>query len=89
MNIAVLVSGSGTNLQAVIDAVKSGYIKARIALVLSDNKEAHALERAKKAGIETLFLDPKTAGSKEDYDKKVLEILKTARSLWESVVEVN
>ena len=76
MNIAVFVSGSGTNLQAIIDAVKSGYIKAKIALVLSDNKEAYALERAKKAEIETLFLDPKVFNSKIDFDKEIIKNLK-------------
>ena len=76
MNIAVFVSGNGTNLQAIIDAVKSGRIKAKIALVLSDNKQAYALERAKKAEIETLFLDPRAAGSKEDFDRKIIENLK-------------
>lgn len=76
MNIAVLVSGSGTNLQAIIDAVKSGYIKAKIALVLSDVKEAHALQWAKKAGVETLFLDPKSFNSKADFDKEVVKKLK-------------
>lgn len=76
MNIAIFVSGSGTNLQAIIDAVKSGYIKAEIAIVVSDNKEAYALERAKKAGIETLFLDPKAFKSKEDFDKEIIKNLK-------------
>ena len=76
MNIAVLVSGNGTNLQAIIDAVKSGYIKAKIALVLSDNKQAHALERAKKAGIEAFFVDPKAYKSKEDFDKEIIKNLK-------------
>ena len=77
MNIAVLCSGNGTNLQAIIDAVKSGYIKARIALVVSDKKEAHALERAKAAGIETLYLDPKNYKSREDYDKEIIKHFKT------------
>jgi phosphoribosylglycinamide formyltransferase-1 len=75
VNIAVLVSGSGTNLEAIIDAVKSGYIKAKIAIVVSDNKEAYALERAKKAGIETLFLDPRAFKSKEDFDKEIIKNL--------------
>ncbi len=76
MNIAVLLSGSGTNLQAIIDAVKSGYIKAKISLVLSDNKDAYALERAKKAGIERLFLDPKAFSSKQNFDKEIIKNLK-------------
>ena len=76
MNIAILCSGSGTNLQAIIDNVKSGSIPARIALVLSDKKDAYALERAKKCGIETVVLDPKDYGSREDFDKAVAKNLK-------------
>lgn len=76
MSIAVFVSGSGTNLQAIIDAVNSGYIKAQIALVVSDNRNAYALERAKNAKIETLFMDPRIFKSKEDYDKAIMKYLK-------------
>ncbi|MBN1526144.1 MAG: phosphoribosylglycinamide formyltransferase [Candidatus Omnitrophica bacterium] len=76
MNIAVLCSGNGSNLQAIIDAVESGYIKSRIALVVSDNKNAFALERAKKAGIETLILNPKDFKSREDFDKEIVRELK-------------
>ncbi|MCX5679522.1 MAG: phosphoribosylglycinamide formyltransferase [Candidatus Omnitrophica bacterium] len=75
MNIAVLCSGSGTNLQVIIDKVASGYIPARIALVVSDRANAFALERAKKAGIETLVLDKKDFKSREDFDKKLMESL--------------
>lgn len=76
MNIAVLVSGSGTNLQAIIDAVKSGYIPAKIALVLSDKKDAFALERARKAGIDTIVLDKKDFKTREDFDKEIIKNLK-------------
>lgn len=76
MNIAILCSGSGTNLQAIIDNVKSGYIPAKIAFVLSDNKDAFALERAKKAGIETLILNPKGYKTREDFDKEIIINLK-------------
>jgi phosphoribosylglycinamide formyltransferase 1 len=76
MNIAVLCSGSGTNLQAIIDSVKSGYINADIALVASDNKNAFALTRAKAAGIETLILDPKDFNGREDFDKELVKHLK-------------
>jgi phosphoribosylglycinamide formyltransferase-1 len=76
MNIAVLCSGSGTNLQAIIDSVKNGSIKAKIALVLSDRKDAFALERAKKAGIETVVLDSKGYKTREDFDKEVVKNLK-------------
>jgi len=76
MNIAVFVSGSGTNLQAIVDMVKRGYIKAKIALVVSDNKEAYALNRAQKAGIETLVLDPEDFKSREEFDKEIIRNLK-------------
>lgn len=77
MNIAVLCSGNGTNLQAIIDAVKSGYIPAKIALVLSDKADAFALERAKKAGIETIALNAGDFKSREDFDKEVVKNLKS------------
>ena len=76
MNIAVLCSGSGTNLQAIIDAVKSGYIPAKITLVISDNKDAFALERAKKCGIETLILDKKDFKTREEFDRQIVKNLK-------------
>lgn len=76
MNIAVLCSGSGTNLQVIIDKVKSGYIPAKIALVLSDKADALALERAKKAGVETVALDPKDFKTREDFDREIIKNLK-------------
>ena len=76
MNIAVLCSGSGTNLQAIIDNVKSGYIPATIALVISDEKDAYALERAKRAGIETLVLNAKDFKAREDFDREIVKNLK-------------
>ena len=76
MNIAVLCSGSGTNLQAIIDSVKSGYIPAKIALIVSDNESALALERAKKSGIETLILNKKDFKTRDDFDKEIVRNLK-------------
>ena len=76
MNIAILCSGSGTNLQAIIDKVKSGYIPAKIAFVLSDKPDAFALTRAKKAGIETVVLKSKDYKTREDFDKEVVKNLK-------------
>ena len=76
MNIAILCSGSGTNLQAIIDSVKSGYIPAKIALVASDNKDAYALTRAKQAGIDTLVLNKKDFTSREEFDKEIVKNLK-------------
>ncbi|MBU0895039.1 MAG: phosphoribosylglycinamide formyltransferase [Candidatus Omnitrophica bacterium] len=76
MKIAVLCSGNGTNLQAIIDSVKSGYIPGEIALVVSDNNDAHALIRAKEAGIETIVLAAKDYKSREDYDKEIVKRLR-------------
>lgn len=76
MNIAVLCSGSGTNLQAIIDNIKNGYISARIALVISDKRKAFALARAEKEAIETLVLNPKDYKTREDFDKEVVKNLK-------------
>jgi len=58
--LGVLVSGRGSNLQAIIDKSKSGEIDAEVAVVLSDNPDAHALQRAKKLGIEAHYIDPET-----------------------------
>lgn len=76
MNIVVLCSGSGTNLQIIIDKVKSGYIPARIAIVISDKADAFALERAKRARIETLFLNPKNFKNREEFDKELVKKLR-------------
>jgi len=75
-NIAVLVSGRGSNLQAIIDSIESGCLKARITAVISDVWNAPALERAKKHGINTFFIDPKKFHSKELYNEEILNILK-------------
>ena len=79
VNIAVLVSGGGTNLQALIDAERSGIIKSgKISLVVSNNPDAFALERAKKAGIKTAVCNKKELGvSFETELIKLLEENKT------------
>ncbi len=72
--IAVLVSGGGTNLQALIDAQKSGIIKSgEIVLVVSNKPDVYALERAKNAGIETAVITKKEYGS--EFDEKLAECL--------------
>ena len=74
--IAVLVSGGGTNLQALIDAQKSGIIKSgEIVLVISSQPSAYALERAKNAGIDTAVAYKKELGSHEAFEKKILGLL--------------
>ncbi|MBR2277884.1 MAG: phosphoribosylglycinamide formyltransferase [Eubacterium sp.] len=76
MNIAVFVSGGGTNLQALIDAQNRGEIKnGKITFVLASNDSAYALERAKKAGIESTVVSRKSYVSKEEYDKAILKEL--------------
>lgn len=76
MNIAVFVSGGGTNLQALIDAQDRGEIKnGKITFVLASNDKAYALERAKKAGIESAVVSRRKYSTKEEYDKAVLEAL--------------
>jgi len=78
--ICVFVSGGGTNLQALIDAQKSGIIKnGEIVLVLSSNREAYALERAKKAGIPGVSVIKKEFVSQLDFENKVIEILNDNR----------
>ena len=73
--IGVLVSGRGSNLQAIIDNVESGYINAEIAIVISDNPDAYALERAKRHGIPFEVVNYKDFPSREDAEKKIGDIL--------------
>ena len=75
--LAILVSGRGSNLQAIIDKIENSYLSADIALVLSNVKNAFALKRGKKHGLETIFLDPKTFQSREDYENEMIEILQS------------
>ena len=74
LNVVVLVSGGGTNLQAIIDAVDSGVItNTKIAGVISNNKNAYALERAKNHGIQGICISPKEYASREEFNVKFLE----------------
>ena len=77
--IAVLVSGGGTNLQALIDAEKSGIIKSgEIVIVVSNNPDAYALTRAKNAGISTAVISKKELGSQDAFEDALIETLKNA-----------
>ncbi len=74
--IAVLVSGGGTNLQALIDADSSGIIKSgKLSLVISNKADAYALERAKNAGIKTAVVSKKELGSADAFEKELMRIL--------------
>lgn len=80
-NIVVLVSGGGTNLQALIDAQNSGEIKnGRITCVISSNPNAYALERAKNNSIDTEVIRRKDFESFEDYDNALTELLKSKKA---------
>jgi len=76
INIGVLASGRGTNLQAIIEAIKEGKIEGRISIVISDNRDAFALKRAKQNNIETEYINFKSFKNREDYDKEIMECLK-------------
>ncbi len=74
LNVVVLVSGGGTNLQAVIDGVESGAVtNTRIAGVISNNVGAYALERARKHGIASKCVSPKMFASREEFNEKLTE----------------
>lgn len=76
LKIAVLVSGGGTNLQAIMDAIDAGKIRdTEISVVISNNAGAYALTRAEKKGIENLCISPKSYESREEFNKAFLEKL--------------
>ncbi len=81
MKLIVLISGSGTNLQALIDAIDAGHIKAEIRLVVSNRRNAYGLTRAQEAGIEILYFPLKpykdSGKSREQYDADLAAKLKT------------
>lgn len=74
LEVVVLVSGGGTNLQAIIDAVEAGTVtNTRIRGVISNNKNAYALKRAEKHGIENMCISPKDYASREEFNVKFME----------------
>jgi len=75
IRIAVLVSGRGSNLQAIIDSIENKYLHVQISVVISDIGEAQALERARTHGIKAVHIDPKRFDSKESYETEILRVL--------------
>ena len=76
LKLAVLVSGGGTNLQAILDAIDSGKIKnAEVALVIANKTSAYALERAKNHGIKTAVIRKKDFASKEDAEQAMIDAI--------------
>ena len=75
INISVFISGRGSNLQSIIDAAADGELSVEPVLVISDNRDAYGLERARKAGIEAKFVDPQAYTTEQEYEQHLLEIL--------------
>ncbi len=80
LNIAVLVSGSGTNLQAIIDAVEDGRIDGSIAAVIASRPGVYALERARRAGIPTQVVERRQFDAPGDFDAALLQALRGAHA---------
>ena len=77
VDLGVLVSGSGSNLQSVIDNIELGRLDAEIKVIISNNPDAYALKRAKKHGIPSIVIDHSKYRNRELYDLKMIEILKS------------
>ena len=74
--LGVLISGRGSNLQALIDAIDSGKLSATIAVVISNRQDAGGLERARAAGIEAIVISHRDFGSRDDYDRALARELR-------------
>ena len=80
LNMVVCVSGGGTNLQAVMDALEAGTIQnARIMAVISNNANAYALERAAKAGIEGICLSPRDFATRQEFNEAFCEKMRSLK----------
>ena len=82
LSLGVLVSGSGTNLQAILDAIAEGRLLAEVRLVLSNKAKAPALGRAERAGVPTKVLSHKSYDSREDFDRAMVAALEEAGVRW-------
>ncbi len=80
--IAVLVSGSGTNLEAILTDIEAGDIPGEVAVVISNVADAYALERARNHNVEALFVDPKAFATRADYDRELVRILQEKQVEW-------
>src|SRR5262249_55619012 len=76
VKLGVLISGTGTNLQAIIDAILRGDLKAEIRLLISNRADAAGLERARRHGIETAVIDHRKFESREDFDRELVAALR-------------
>ena len=78
LNIGILLSGSGTNLQAIIDEIEAGRLNAKISLVVSSRPDAYGITRAKNANINTLVMDKSKYTNPEHADEIIVKALKDA-----------
>jgi phosphoribosylglycinamide formyltransferase-1 len=76
LTLGVLASGSGSNLQSILDACEAGRLDARVAVVVSDNADAYALERGRNAGAGAVVVDYAASANREEHDSKVVETLR-------------
>ena len=76
LRLGVLVSGRGSNLQAIIDASEAGRIDAIVAIVISDVADVYALQRARTHGIEATFVDPTSYQTRESFDSALIDLLR-------------
>jgi len=76
LTLGILASGRGSNFQAIIDSIESGYLKAKIVVLITDNPNAYAIERAKKHNLESLVLKPKDFPTKDAYYSHIVKELK-------------
>ena len=76
LRIGVMASGRGSNFQSIIDSIKSGYLNASIELLITDNPQAYAIERAKNNSIEYLVMKPSNFAAKDEYYSRVVEEFK-------------
>jgi phosphoribosylglycinamide formyltransferase 1 len=82
LRIGVLVSGVGSNLSAIIDAIDQEVIKVEIRIVISNKKGAQALERAKKRGLKSIHLDPYQYPNSADYEKEIVRLFRESKVEW-------
>jgi phosphoribosylglycinamide formyltransferase-1 len=75
LSLAVLLSGNGTNFQAIVDSIENGQLKAVIKIVISNNEDAFGLKRAKKHNIKSLHINHKDFADRKSYDQKLMEII--------------
>lgn len=82
LELGVLASGSGSNLQAILDAIKKGKLNARVRLVLTNKSKAYAIERAKRVGVPAMVIRHNGYESREAFDQAMVEALREAGVEW-------